>query len=169
MSCPTCGGIVPVWENDPRAPRYRGPRTRKYCSPSCQKNRHRWRIEKWRGLVCAHCDEAIDIMPQPGPPPKYCSRACKDAAENPRKRLARKGVTEQRYEGLLRDQDGRCAVCRRIFQATPHIDHDHSCCPGQTSCGNCVRGLLCEGCNRAIGFFGDDVVVMASAIEYLSR
>lgn len=43
-----------------------------------------------------------------------------------------------------------CAVCRSRDDLV--IDHDHGCCPGPNSCGACVRGLLCNGCNAAEGF-----------------
>jgi len=73
------------------------------------------------------------------------------------------------YEDLYKKQDGRCAVCRRplISGKGSHIDHDHECCSGAKSCGKCIRGILCRGCNHGLGQFKDNVEVMKAAIAYL--
>jgi hypothetical protein len=63
------------------------------------------------------------------------------------------GITAEQYEALFAAQDGRCWICRRKSNKRLSVDHDHSCCAGPTSCGQCVRGLLCapdNGCNRAL-------------------
>lgn len=80
------------------------------------------------------------------------------------------GVTVERYEEMLVAQDGKCAICgggpgRRRFD----IDHDHSCCPGDKSCGRCVRGLLCAKCNVGLGSFRDSAAIVDSAATYLRR
>lgn len=89
-------------------------------------------------------------------------------------RLWRYGLTPEAYAALLAVQDGLCAICRtndpkgaRI--SLWNVDHDHSCCPGTKSCGECIRGLLCGPCNRAIGQFGDDPAVVEAAAAYLRR
>lgn len=48
------------------------------------------------------------------------------------------------------------------------VDHDHACCAGNGSCGECVRGWLCHGCNTTLGFMRDDPEMLRGLIMYLS-
>jgi hypothetical protein len=65
---------------------------------------------------------------------------------------------------MLEVQHGLCAICR---SASPqgrgrwHIDHDHV--SGQ------FRGLLCNNCNRGIGYFGDDPDIIRAAADYVAE
>jgi hypothetical protein len=54
---------------------------------------------------------------------------------------------------MLEAQHGCCALCLEPFDDDRpwQPDHDHHCCPGQTSCGSCIRGLLHGYCNRVVG------------------
>lgn len=57
-------------------------------------------------------------------------------------------------KGLLGVHEGRCWICRE--EPAEHVDHDHACCPtkgGAATCGECVRGVLCLGCNVALGHY----------------
>lgn len=86
---------------------------------------------------------------------------------------ARFHITYSEYLDILEAQDGGCAICgAEAFGdsrlARFHVDHDHNCCPEPGwSCGKCVRGLLCRGCNTALGNFGDDPVRLLKAADYL--
>lgn len=74
------------------------------------------------------------------------------------------------YEAMLANQNYQCAICStKISRSTGYVDHDHNCCPSERTCGNCIRGLLCQNCNTGIGVFGDDVQRLQSAIRYLSN
>lgn len=84
--------------------------------------------------------------------------------------LGRFGLTRITYEALLAQQGGVCAICRgpQWGNSTKFaVDHDHTCCPEQRSCGACVRGLLCNGCNSALGMMKDRPDLLRRAATYL--
>ena len=84
--------------------------------------------------------------------------------------LARYNLTETEYQELLDSQDNRCAICRQGFgDSRPTIDHDHNCCPERaSSCGWCIRGLLCNPCNMTLGMFEGSVGITAF-LAYILR
>jgi len=92
-------------------------------------------------------------------------------AEYHRLRLYR--LTPEAYLNMLQEQGNKCAGCRGPFSDTnvPHVDHDHSCCAGgkvRKECGGkCVRGLLCDGCNKGIGLAKDNPAVTRAWTLYL--
>lgn len=80
------------------------------------------------------------------------------------------GITLQEYNKLLREQNYSCAICKvhfKKFTRALAVDHDHKCCAGKKSCGNCVRGLLCNNCNNLLGRAKDNFAILFSAAEYL--
>lgn len=67
-------------------------------------------------------------------------------------------LTLDRYAEILASQGGGCGICGTLQASSDGkafaVDHDHRCCPErQRSCGQCVRGLLCGGCNGLLGFY----------------
>jgi hypothetical protein len=69
-------------------------------------------------------------------------------------KLVRYGLTREQFDRLLEIQQNACAMCHTRFEEEQpiFIDHDHACCPDEkSSCGKCVRGLLCLSCNTALG------------------
>lgn len=53
---------------------------------------------------------------------------------------------------MLVEQGYQCPICDKSITESFSIDHDHLCCNGPQSCGKCVRGLLCGGCNTRLGW-----------------
>ena len=79
------------------------------------------------------------------------------------------GLTVHQYDQMLIDQGGLCAICRRPEHAKLRdgrtkrlaVDHDHHT--------GAIRGLLCSACNRALGYFDDDISNLSKAAEYLTK
>jgi len=89
-------------------------------------------------------------------------------------------LTKEQFEEKLEQQGGVCAICGNVASPSKsvserpnwHVDHDHLCCPdlkgrSNSTCGECVRGILCDNCNRGLGAFKDSSIVLESAINYL--
>lgn len=92
-----------------------------------------------------------------------------------RNRLKRFNLTVEQYEVLCSVYGNCCWRCRRPETALGpggrvqrlSVDHDHACCPGDGSCGKCIRGVLCVGCNFVLGRI--DGGQLASYLQYLAR
>lgn len=82
-------------------------------------------------------------------------------------RARRHGIPQSSIVDMLRSQDWKCPICTGGLGDFWVVDHDHDCCSGGTSCGKCVRGLLCNHCNKAIGFLADDPDLLRRAADYL--
>jgi len=83
------------------------------------------------------------------------------------------GISDERYTEMLELQGGVCKICLLPGEAKGerrplHVDHDHACCPSSRSCGSCVRGLLCQRCNKALGLLRDNTWSLQRAIDYLT-
>lgn len=78
------------------------------------------------------------------------------------------GLTIEDIEIMLKNQNYKCAICgEEIFlfgsskTLTAHVDHDHK--TGK------IRALLCDKCNRGLGYFRDNTDYLLSAISYLKK
>ena len=72
------------------------------------------------------------------------------------------GISVKQYNDLLTSQNGVCAICKKSQRSRKlAIDHNHI--TGK------VRGLLCNTCNRAIGYLHEDITLMKAAIKYLGE
>jgi hypothetical protein len=82
-------------------------------------------------------------------------------------KLQKYNLSKDTYLNMLSRYNGKCWICKE--KDATSIDHDHSCCSGTNSCGNCVRGILCNNCNSALGYVADRVDILNNAIFYLKR
>lgn len=98
----------------------------------------------------------------------YAKELC-HAHYTKQRKWASYGVDANRYQELLVEQGGCCAICRKPERHTAGrsgklkdlaVDHCHT--------AGVVRGLLCGSCNTAIGLFNDDPALLDAAKDYLA-
>ena len=78
---------------------------------------------------------------------KYCASDRGKAARSAASRKFKYKFTpedEQKFQTIQ-----NCEFCGLPFDGeTPHVDHDHNCCPGVSSCSRCRRGFVHRLCNQ---------------------
>lgn len=123
-------------------------------------------------LTCGRCKEQKDESEFNKDSTKASGRqtVCRSCSKA-RYREYRYGLDQTTYDALIAAQGGACAICHVQFNddIAPVVDHDHTCCPTKSTCGRCVRGILCGPCNSLIGMAEDDLEILQSAIHYLDR
>lgn len=83
-----------------------------------------------------------------------------------RRRSMKYGLSADQVEEMLA---GGCQFPSQDHSGLLHIDHDHSCCPGVTACGKCVRGVMCATHNTLVGQFEKISPHIVWVVSYLSN
>ncbi|SRR5260221_2385967 len=126
------------------------------------------------GILCKQCQYCKEFKPldQYYKNTRYylgCQHWCKKCGSDYSKKrntkeknristLNKHKLTLEQYAQMYQNQEGKCAICLKVFELL-NIDHDHNT--------GIIRGLLCENCNKGLGYFKDDLAIMANAFNYL--
>jgi len=94
-------------------------------------------------------------------------------------------LTAELLNQKMLDQDYKCAICKSPFIPESEsevsrfvppnakvgwmVDHDHSCCSGRRTCGQCVRDILCPDCNHVLGAARDSLDRLKQAVAYIEK
>ncbi len=73
------------------------------------------------------------------------------------------GIDGEDWARAYEAQEGKCLGClnKLLHDRTTHVDHDHST--------GAARGLLCTGCNNALGCARDDPSTLRRLAGYLEE
>jgi hypothetical protein len=135
-----------------------GPRTK--AKATCHPTRSEHKIGSG---ICASCATLARISANP---PAKCH------PERPEVVIG-KGLCNactillRKFGRTLKYEEHRCEICTRPLKngkagmRSGVTDHCHGC--------GATRGVLCQGCNIAIGLVGEDTSILRRAAEYLVR
>jgi len=119
-------------------------------------------------IICRVCknEHPVDYFPAFEAEGK---RMCRDCIRlyNDKFQLAKYNCSKDKYNKLMETQDSKCAICgtrtghisKNGYECRLAVDHDHK--------AGKIRGLLCNNCNRGIGWVGEDN--LQNALDYIKR
>lgn len=71
------------------------------------------------------------------------------------------GLTLEEFDAMEAAQQGKCYACGQVPTTRLCVDHNHT--TGQ------VRGLLCKGCNTALGMANENPATLQALAEYIRK
>lgn len=71
------------------------------------------------------------------------------------------GVKKEEVLSQKEKQENKCGICQQLLGEKYCVDHNHRT--------NKVRGIICFKCNQVLGYSGDNIDILAKAIEYLRK
>lgn len=79
------------------------------------------------------------------------------------------GLNLEEFTDLLNKQNGKCWICGLNEITVDNKNKPRTLCVDHCHKTGKVRGLLCNLCNRGLGYFKDNTNNLEKAIEYLKN
>lgn len=114
----------------------------------------------------AHCALCGKWLPESAFFPSQIGKGCRTCV-TARSRWYQYNITPEQQRDMYRGQGGKCGICKEsaTFEELV-IDHKHSCCEGDKSCGECVRSLAHARCNTGFGLLQENFRKIVNAACY---
>ncbi len=133
----------------------------------CSKCLQRKSIDNFtRASICKDCISKLNKVRKP---PELNRKLCKQyrkkypekvKEKNDQHRFKKFNIDKEEFARLEKIANYKCQICG-VSDVPLCIDHDHTT--------NKIRGLLCSGCNLAIGNMKDSIENFQNAISYLQK
>lgn len=131
----------------------------KYRSGQTCKNGHVNPERYTRDGRCYECSRVWSLARARAHPERMRMYSRSRYHSNPGRRY---GLSRVQYDELVAAHENKCAICRAAPRSVRHaVDHDHTT--------GVVRGLLCDACNRGLGYFREKPELLRRAAEYLAE
>jgi hypothetical protein len=86
-----------------------------------------------------------------------------------RKSLNKIGWTPELFEACVKEQEGTCAICKKVLTFEKKMSGSKGCADHEHSKPPKPRGVLCATCNLGIGQLQDSAEVLESALAYIRK
>jgi hypothetical protein len=119
--------------------------------------------ENYGEKYCSKCGELKtldEFFQRKDSPNRKYKAACKNCECDYGKEYRAKklyGITVDDIQSIKTDQNDSCAICGEVTVLV--VDHNHTT--------GAVRALLCNLCNRGLGYFRDNPKLLLAASDYL--